>query len=176
MWVLNWNRNAEIIEAREENNYSGAAIGQTGSSTRQELAAWILVLSQPMRSKYPTDSASMLAKAKKLIEAAKAKEELEAQGRKTPIRKPYRKPWGLQKDGLWQHAWKAVPKRGAASEDLIKVKGHATNEEVEAGISTAADTTGNNKSDANADEGVEKIKGEGLIVLGKWIAERHDQY
>ena len=37
-----------LIEAMEEKNCSGAAIGQTGSSTRQELTAWILVLSLPM--------------------------------------------------------------------------------------------------------------------------------
>ena len=50
---------------------------------------------------------------------------------------------GLQKDGgLWEQAWKAVLKRGAASQDLRKVKGHATDEDVEAGISTAADKIG----------------------------------
>ena len=80
VWAPSWNRNVEVIEAREERSYSGGAIGQTGSSTRQELTAWILVLSLPMRSKYATDSASMVAKAKKLIEAAKAKEDLVAQG------------------------------------------------------------------------------------------------
>ena len=39
VWVPSWNRNAGVIEAREEKSYSGAAIGQTGSSTRQELTA-----------------------------------------------------------------------------------------------------------------------------------------
>ena len=99
MWVPNWNRNVEVIEAKEEKNYSGVAIGQTVSPTRQELIVWILVLSLPMRSKYATDSASMLAKAKKLIEAEKAKEELEAQGKKAPTRNPFRKPWGSKKTG-----------------------------------------------------------------------------
>ena len=30
VWVPNWNRSAEGIEARERKNYSGVAIGQTG--------------------------------------------------------------------------------------------------------------------------------------------------
>ena len=87
---------------------------------------------------------------------------MEAKGRKAPSRNPFRKAWGLQKEGgLWEQAWKAVLKRGAANQDLRKVKGHATKEDVEAGISTAADKTGSDKSDTNADEGVEKIKGKG---------------
>ena len=45
------------------------------------------------------------------------------------------------------------------------MKGHATKEDVGAGISTAVDKAGNDKRDTNADEGVEQIKGEGLIVL-----------
>ena len=71
VWVPDWNRNAETIEAREEKNHSGAALGQTGRSTRQELTAWILILSMPMRSIYATGSASMLTKANKLSIAAK---------------------------------------------------------------------------------------------------------
>ena len=55
--------------------------------------------SLPMRNKYATDSASMLARARHLIEAAKTKEELEAQGRKAPTRNPFRKPWGSKKTG-----------------------------------------------------------------------------
>ena len=39
-----------------------------------------------------------------------------------------------------------------------------------------AGKAGNDKSDVNADEEVEKINGKGLVVLGTWIAERHDQY
>ena len=105
VWVPSWNRNVEVIEAREEKNDSGGAIGQTGSSTRQELIVWILVLSLPIRGMYATDRASMLAKAKKLIEAAKAKEDLEAHGKKSQTRNPFRKPLGLQEDGeLWEQA------------------------------------------------------------------------
>ena len=79
VWAPSLNRNGGVIETKEEKNYSGAATGQTGSSTRQELTAWILVLPLSMRSKYATDSANMLATAKRLIASATAKEELEAQ-------------------------------------------------------------------------------------------------
>ena len=43
VWVPKWNRNAEVIEAREGRNYSGGAIGNIGSSISQELIVWILV-------------------------------------------------------------------------------------------------------------------------------------
>ena len=73
----------------------------------------------PIRSMYSTDSASMLGKAKQLIAAAK--EYLlkkEAGGGKAHMRNPFRKPWGLQKDGdLWEQAWKAIVKRGPGNQD-----------------------------------------------------------
>ena len=56
---------------RETTSYHGPAIGQTGTSTRQELTAWITVLTIPCRSCYATDSASVLNKALRLIEAAR---------------------------------------------------------------------------------------------------------
>lgn len=83
--VPDWNRNAENLEAREEKNHSGAALGQTESSARQELTAWIFVLSMPMRSMYAIDSAHMLTKAKMLLKAVKLREEMEAHGKKAPF-------------------------------------------------------------------------------------------
>ena len=58
----------------EESLY-GAALGQTGSSTRQELLAWLRVLALPIRSHYATDSAAMLGKAIRLIDAVRAVEQ-----------------------------------------------------------------------------------------------------
>ena len=49
--------------------------------------AWLKVLSQPMRSLYATDSASMLAKAKLLLTAA-VKEESKGKGPKGYNRNP----------------------------------------------------------------------------------------
>ena len=60
----------------KEQDISGPTIGQTGSSTRQELMAWIFMLTKPIRSMYATDSAAMLCKAEQLL--AKAKERQEA--------------------------------------------------------------------------------------------------
>ena len=59
-----------LAKLREATTYHGAAFGQTGTSTRQELTAWIRVLAIPCRSMYATDSASMLNKALRLIQAA----------------------------------------------------------------------------------------------------------
>ena len=57
-------------QLKEATSYYGAALGQTGTSTRQELTAWLRVLAIPCRSLYATDSASMMSKALKLIAAA----------------------------------------------------------------------------------------------------------
>ena len=43
---------------------------------------------------YATDSASMMAKAKKWIEAAKVRENVAAYGKNAQTRNPFRKPWG----------------------------------------------------------------------------------
>ena len=44
------------------------------------------------------------------------------------------------------------------------------------GISTEEDKIGNDRSDKNADSGVEMLAGEGLVKLGKWAASRQEQY
>ena len=48
-----------------------------------ELAAWIAVMTKPMRIMYATDSASMLGKAVALLKAAKEIEGKEKRGEKT---------------------------------------------------------------------------------------------
>jgi len=84
---------------------------------------------------------------------------------------------GLQTDGdLWEIAWAAIIKRGVRNQDLRKVKGHATAEDIEAGRSNNEDRKGNGRSDTNADLGVDMLAGEGLATLGKWVASRHDDY
>ena len=57
---------------REQDRY-GPALGQGGSSTRQELMGWIDILTQPFRSHYATDSAAMLNKANQMLEKGKTK-------------------------------------------------------------------------------------------------------
>ena len=86
-------------------NMSIPAIGQPGSSTRQELAGCLLALTLPVRSLYATDSASMKGKAEALLTAAGRMTEKEKRGLKVDWANPFKKPWGIQKDGdLWQQA------------------------------------------------------------------------
>lgn len=93
---------------------------------------------------YATDSASMLAKAKNMLIAASLNQPLN----------PFRRAWGLQTNGdLWEQAWGAVTTRGDGNQELRKVKGHATQEDIEQVRSTPEDKRGNDASDELADEG-----------------------
>ena len=176
LYVPSWHQ-AKIEGLTNEQDFSIPAIGQTGSSTRQELAGWILALTLPVRSHYATDSASMFGKALDLIQAARDIERREREGEKVSCENPFKRPWGTQKDGdLWQQAWVAVRARGAENQRLRKVKGHATTEDVKQGKSTIKDQEGNDRSDKNADAGVRKVGGAGLVRLGKWLADRHQKY
>ena len=86
--------------------------------------AWIRVLALPYRTMYATDSASMLAKAKKLIAAARHFGEKNDGAGRAPsegkqVCNPFKKPWGVQRDGdLWAQAWKAALKRGSGNQGL----------------------------------------------------------
>ena len=176
-WFPDWNKEGEDKPHRRERDLAYPAIGQNSSSTRQELAMWLLILTEPVRTMYATDSASMLNKAKQLLAAAKRIAEEEEQGKHVRKDNPYKRPWGLQRDGdLWQQAWTAILQRGVESQDLRKVKGHATPKDIAEGRSNKIDAEGNDRSDKNADKGVELIMGRGLVVLGKWLAKRHDGY
>ena len=163
---------------RREATYHGPACGQTGTSTRQELTAWIQVLTLPIRSRYATDSKSMMDKALKLIDAAKVHElqQIDSPYGNRPSR-PFKKTWKLQTDGdLWEQAWKAVLIRAAANLTVRKVKGHAASEDVAQGRATAYDKTGNDKVDKLADEGVTAIQGRGFAKLADWCTRRNGQY
>ena len=155
----------------------GPTIGQTGTSTRHELMAWMSVLAKPIRTMFATDSAAMLNKAKQLLEKAEQREEARTKGKPVKSGCPFKKPWRLQTDGdLWEIVWEAIHTRGLSNQDLRKVKGHATEEDVREGRSTHKDREGNDRSDKNADQGVEQLAGEGLVKLGTWVANRQDQY
>ena len=75
---------------------------------------------------------------------------------------PFKKPWGLHKDGdLWEQIWEAIHKRGLYNQQIRWVKGHATDKQVEEGISSQRDQYGNDRSDTNAKAAVEHIGGKG---------------
>ena len=178
VWVPDWNKPDENKEERREAAMIGPGLGQTSSSTRQELAAWLRALTIPVKQCYATDSASMMTKAIQLMEAAARYEDQLNTGTlsKWP-ENPFRKPWGLQTDGdLWEQAWIAVVKRGKGNQQVRKVKGHATKEQVEEGVVKKEDKEGNDASDKLADQGVHSIHGVGLVKLASWIAQRHQRY
>ena len=104
IWIPAWNQAGGVEPHNEETAFHGPAIGQMGSSTRQELVAWIQVLTMPFRSRYATDSKSMMDKALKLIDAAK-KEEQQIQMKQASSnsssmassqkrKNPFKKAWG----------------------------------------------------------------------------------
>ena len=66
-----------------------------------ELVAWIAMLTQPIRTMYATDSASMLSKAQMLLQAAKDLEEKEARGEQVNKQKPFNKPANTLQQTLW---------------------------------------------------------------------------
>ena len=104
-------------------------------------------------------------------------EDAQANSRRTHPRYPLGKPWGVQTDGdLWELAWAAIIKRGVANQKLRKVKGHATQDDITAGRSTRADKAGNDKSDENADRGVQSVGGNGLVKLASWAVGKHTAY
>ena len=174
MWVPDWNKPGEVKVERSETSYHAAGLGQISSSTRQELAAWVRTLALPIRSRYATDSASMMDKAIQMMKAAAKYEE---QDKSQRFRNPFKKPWGMQTDGdLWEQAWTALLARGTGNQQIRKVKGHATEEMVLNGTVKKEDKIGNDKSDENADLGVLSIHGVGLLKLAKWLAQRHDKY
>ena len=92
VWVPDWNDGAEHSNDREIASYFGAALGQTGTSTRHELTAWIRVLAIPCRSMYATDSASMLGKAMGRIAAAERDQKEKEQGKQVMRGNPCGKP------------------------------------------------------------------------------------
>ncbi len=119
----------------------------------------------------------MMSKTFKLIKAAEltVREQLTGSNRK--IGNPFGKPWGLQVDGdLWEQAWEAVLKRGWGNQTLRKVKGHATEDDIEKGTSNREYTRGDDLSDELADKAVEAIAGIDLVKLGKWLEARQKNY
>ena len=96
VWIPAWNKEGDNLEHRNEKDEAAPNLGQTGSSTRMELAAWILVLTKPIRSNYATDSKSMMDKALHLIQQAKVIEDKRSRGEKVNSACPYKKVWGCK--------------------------------------------------------------------------------
>ena len=84
---------------------AGGAVGQDGWSTRQELAGWLAALTLPLKICYDTDSAALIAKTKKLLQATFHVENLQAHNKSVPTLNPLGRRWSLEADGdLWELA------------------------------------------------------------------------
>ena len=87
-----------------------------------------------------------------------------------------KKPWKLINDGdLWEHFYKAVQAKGPNSIKITWVKGHATPQHVDEGITTQADLEGNDESDKTADLGAE-LHGKELIRIAGKMHNKHNAY
>ena len=82
---------------------------------------------------------------------------------------PFKQPWKLMKDGdLWEMFAKAVEERGPGCTKISKVKGHATQEMVDAGEVEKQAKEGND----NADDAAEK----GAVTIQKVTQQMADIY
>ena len=91
-------------------------------------------------------------------------------------RRVMKKIWGLQGDGdLWQQFWQLVRARGANTVKVTKVKGHATEQQVEEGKVRTEDKEGNDNADQAADQGVNQ-HARGLRGMVEWIQQRQKKY
>jgi len=123
VWIPEWNKPGEKSEQRSEAEYAIPRLGQTSTSTREELAAWLIALTIPIRSNYATDNKRVVGKATEIINAAIRQESNLRDGKGRPDKYPLGKAWGLQTDGdLWQQVWEAVVKRGACNQTIRWVK------------------------------------------------------
>lgn len=76
----NWNVGNQPLPEREEKRRSHLAIGQVGSSTRQEITSWLVALTLLIRQEYKTDSFSTEQKADLLTQRAEEMARREQEG------------------------------------------------------------------------------------------------
>ncbi len=137
--------------------------GFGGSSTRAELGAGILAIAADGAVHIGTDSRAFKDKAEGVIN-------LVALGKKP------KKPYASQKDGdLWQIFANYVAAKGPTAIRISKVKGHATEADIEEGKVIRQHREGNDKADLAAKKGIQK-HGEDFVKLAGWFATRHQRY
>ena len=103
-------------------------VDQWHSSTRAELAGLVMAMQATVPIHVGIDNKAVVDKANMLITKAM---ELRANGKSMPKR-ILKKPWSLQTDGdLWEWFWNTLSARGADTVKVTKVKGHATQKQVQ---------------------------------------------
>lgn len=66
--------------------------------------------------------------------------------------------------------------RGPQAQQVVKVKGHATSDDVQSGEVRQVDKRGNDNADTPADYGVEELGGKSLVRTTNWLAQRSAKY
>ena len=137
--------------------------GYGGSSTRMEIAGAIIGIAANGATHLGTDSSSFMRKALTLHQHINQ--------HTLPKR-----PWPIQRDGdMWHMYFQHAAAKSVSAIAISKVKGHATDDMVEAGQVRAADKLGNDKADEAADEGV-TLFGAPMVRLSKNYTKRHIAY
>ena len=113
----------------------GQTTGPALSSARQEAIALYAGLAIPGAQRYGVDNTSAVLD---------LQQDLRRKGQRG-------KPWGLQDDGdVWEMIAKAIAARGKSATAVTKVKGHAKQEHIDNGETTAAHKEGNDLADEAA--------------------------
>ena len=75
----------------------------------------------------------------------------------------------MQKDGdVWYAIWRIIFAKSPQAIKVTKLKGHATEEDVTAGIITEVDKSGNHISDTLVKEAT-VLHGQGTVDLANWL-------
>jgi len=86
------------------------------------------------------------------------------------------RPWKLVSDGdLWEHFHKAATSKGAHAIAITWVKGHATQEHINKGITTRINKLGNDEADNVADVGT-SVHGKDLVDAAERLHVKHNAY
>ena len=87
-----------------------------------------------------------------------------------------RKPWKLQKNGdLNELLFNCIRSKGVQAIKGSKVKGHATQADIDQGKSNANDVIGNQRADKAAASGIKQIPPT-TVSLANWFSKRHAAY
>jgi ribonuclease HI len=163
-WLNNAEDELAIIEKHDDGVRLYTPIGGfSGSSTRTELAAAILAISSNGPVHLGTDSKAFVLRANFILDLIR-------QNKLPKVR------WGLMSDGdLWEHFFKVARAKSPEAIRITWVKGHATQEHINRGITTQTHLEGNDTADKTADQGVAQ-HGEQTTHFATVYSKRHHWY
>ena len=137
--------------------------GYAGSSTRTELAAAIIAISAYGPVHLASDSKAFVDLANQILDDLKHS-------------RPLKRSWKLTNDGdLWHHFHEAAREKVHTSLQIVWTKGHATDDQVEQGVTTTEQQRGNTRADETADLGT-AVHDADLVKLSKMFHGRYKRY